>query len=205
MVVSATGLGELRNVVGTPIDRDRLRTVGSRELYVEKTGAGPAVVLVHGLGGATTVYEPQVAALAETHTVIRYDLSGHGLSPVVGPNSIESWVEELKDLIDSEGLDKVALVAHSMGTLVVTTFAATYPDRVTRVALLGPVRAQAEQAKTATRGRARAVREGGMSAVADTVVGAALSEQTRAAAARRRGRSPRAAARTEPGRLRLRL
>ena len=126
MVVSAAGLGELRNVVGTPVDRDRLRTVGSRELYVEKTGAGPAVVLVHGLGGATTVYEPQAAALAETHTVIRYDLSGHGRSPVVGPNSIESWVEELEDLIDAEGLDTAALVAHSMGTLVVTTFAATY-------------------------------------------------------------------------------
>ena len=48
---------------------------------MEKAGAGPPVVLIHGLGGTTTVYDPQAAALAEGHTVLRYDLSGHGRSP----------------------------------------------------------------------------------------------------------------------------
>ena len=75
---------------------------------------------------------------------------------------------------------RLALVAHSMGTLVANTFAARYPDRVTKVALLGAVRAQNEQAKTATRGRARTVRDGGMSAVADTIVGAAPCPGTHA-------------------------
>lgn len=63
-----------------------------------------------------------------------------------------------------------------MGTLVASAsasasaFAAAHADRVTKLALLGPVRAQAPQAKDATRARARTVREGGMSAVADTIV-----------------------------------
>jgi 2-keto-4-pentenoate hydratase/2-oxohepta-3-ene-1,7-dioic acid hydratase in catechol pathway/pimeloyl-ACP methyl ester carboxylesterase len=176
--VTATGLGELHNVVADPAGNDGLATAGTRRLFVEKTGTGPTVVLIHGLGGATTIYEPQVAALAETHTVIRYDLSGHGRSPYAGPPSIDGWVHELVELLNAEGIEQTALVAHSMGTLVANTFAARYPDRVSKVALLGAVRAQPEQAKTATRGRARTVRGGGMSAVADTIVAAALSRST---------------------------
>lgn len=176
--VSATGLGELRNVIADPARADSLVAAGTHRLFVEKSGSGPAVVLIHGLGGATTVYEPQVAALAETHTVVRYDLSGHGRSPYAGPPSIEGWVAELVELLDAEGIEQTALVAHSMGTLVANTFAARFPDRVTKVALLGAVRAQPEQAKAATRTRARTVRGGGMAAVADTVLGAALSTIT---------------------------
>jgi pimeloyl-ACP methyl ester carboxylesterase len=137
------------------------------------------VVLIHGLGGATTVYDPQVAALAEHHTVLRYDLSGHGRSPANGTPSITGWAEELAALLDAEGIEEAAVVAHSMGTLVASTFAAAHPDRVTKLALLGAVRAQGPQARQATRARARAVREGGMSAVADTLVSVATSEQTR--------------------------
>jgi pimeloyl-ACP methyl ester carboxylesterase len=179
VVVSAPGLGELTNIIGPAAGRDHLRPAAGAELFVEKTGQGSPVVLIHGLGGATTVYDPQVAALAEHHTVLRYDLSGHGRSPRNGTPSITGWVEELTALLDAEGIGETAVVAHSMGTLVASTFAAAHPGRVTKLALLGPVRAQAPQAKDATRARARTVREGGMSAVADTIVSVATSEQTR--------------------------
>lgn len=179
VTVSATGLGVLSNVIGEPADRDHLTRAGSHRLFTEQTGDGPVAVLIHGLGGTTTVYEPQIAALAETHRVLRYDLSGHGRSPVAGPNSIDGWVSELLALLDAEGIDRAALVAHSMGTLVATTFAANHPDRVSKVALLGAVRQQPDNTKTATRARARAVREGGMSAVADIIVAAALSEKSK--------------------------
>ncbi|WP_067683083.1 bifunctional fumarylacetoacetate hydrolase/alpha/beta hydrolase family protein [Nocardia miyunensis] len=178
VLVSATGLGELRNSVGAVVDRDHLVPAAGRRLFREKTGTGPAVVLIHGLGGATTVFEPQVAALAETHTVLRYDLSGHGRSPLAGAASIDAWVEELRALLDAEGMTTTALVAHSMGTLIATTFATRYPDRVSSIALLGPVRTQNDQARKGTHARARIVREGGMSAVADTIVANALSRKT---------------------------
>ncbi|MDX3697456.1 alpha/beta fold hydrolase [Streptomyces europaeiscabiei] len=179
VVVSAPGLGELTNIIGPSAGRDRLRPAAGAELFVEKSGQGSPVVLIHGLGGATTVYDPQAAALAEHHTVLRYDLSGHGRSPRNGTPSITGWVEELTALLDAEGIGETAVVAHSMGTLVAAAFAAAHPGRVTKLALLGPVRAQAPQAKDATRARARTVREGGMSAVADTIVAVATSEETR--------------------------
>ncbi|MFI6951425.1 alpha/beta fold hydrolase [Streptomyces sp. NPDC050422] len=179
VVVSAPGLGELTNTIGPAAGRDRLQSAAGAELFVERTGQGSPVVLIHGLGGATTVYERQVAALAEQHTVLRYDLSGHGRSPRNGTPSVTGWVEELAALLDAEGIEETAIVAHSMGTLVASTFAAAHPGRVTKLALLGPVRAQSPQAKQATLARARTVREGGMSAVADTIVSVATSEQTR--------------------------
>jgi 2-keto-4-pentenoate hydratase/2-oxohepta-3-ene-1,7-dioic acid hydratase in catechol pathway/pimeloyl-ACP methyl ester carboxylesterase len=179
VVVSAPGLGELTNTIGPVAGRDHLQVAAGAELFTEKTGQGSPVVLIHGLGGATTVYDPQATALAEHHTVLRYDLSGHGRSPRSGAASVTGWVEELAALLDAEGIEETAIVAHSMGTLVASTFAAAYPGRVTKLALLGPVRAQDPQAKQATRARARAVREGGMSAVADAIVSAATSEQTR--------------------------
>ncbi|MCP2160285.1 bifunctional fumarylacetoacetate hydrolase/alpha/beta hydrolase family protein [Williamsia serinedens] len=178
VTISATGLGTLRNTIGDAPDRDHLVTAAGRRIFVEQTGEGPVAVLVHGLGGASTVYEPQVSALERTHTVVRFDLSGHGRSPVAGPASIDGWVQELDAVVERTGADSVSLVAHSMGTLVATTYAARHPEKVSKVALLGAVRAQPEQAAAATRARARAVREGGMSAVADTIVSAALSDGT---------------------------
>ncbi|MEV0555150.1 alpha/beta fold hydrolase [Streptomyces sp. NPDC050597] len=179
VVVSAPGLGELTNVIGPVPGRDRLQSAGAARLFVEKSGQGTPVVFIHGLGGATTVYDQQAAALAETHTVLRYDLSGHGRSPRAGVPSIADWVEELVALLDAEGIQETAVVAHSMGTLVASHFAAAHPSRVTRLALLGPVRAPSEQARQATLARARTVREGGMSAVADAIVSVATSETTR--------------------------
>ncbi|GHJ39039.1 alpha/beta fold hydrolase [Streptomyces sp. TS71-3] len=180
VTVSAPGLGDLTNVVGPVTGGDLLVPAASARLYVERSGQGSPVVLIHGLGGATTFYDPQVAALAEDHTVLRYDLSGHGRSPRAGVPSIEGWADELLALLDAEGIEETAVVAHSMGTLVASRFAAAHPGRVTRLALLGPLRAQGEKAKAATRARARTVREGGMSAVADTIVSVATSPATRA-------------------------
>lgn len=179
VVISAPGLGELRNTIGTTPARHGPQPAHANALFVEKAGQGPPVVLIHGLGGATTVYDVQADALARTHTVIRYDLSGHGRSPQAGPAAIDRWTAELAALLDAEGIQETALVAHSMGTLVAATLAAAHPERVNRLALLGPVRAQTPPAQDALRTRARTVRAGGMPAVADTIVSAATSEQTR--------------------------
>lgn len=50
VVVSAPGLGELTNIIGPAAGRDRLRPAAGAELFVEKSGQGSPVVLIHGLG-----------------------------------------------------------------------------------------------------------------------------------------------------------
>jgi len=66
-----------------------------------------------------------------------------------------------------------------MGTLIAARLAATRPERVSKLALLGALRAQPEPAKQSTRQRAATVREKGMEAVAPGIVAAATSERTR--------------------------
>ena len=150
-----------------------------REVFVESEGEGPAVVFVHGLGGTSNFYEPQAKALAQDHRVVRFDLPGAGRSPYAGPVSIASFADDLEAVLDALELPTASVVGHSMGTIVVQHFAATRPDRVEKVVLLGAVREQPPAGKEATRQRAALVRKEGMASVADAVVGAATSEQTR--------------------------
>lgn len=155
-----------------------LTAVGTKHLFVETTGAGDDVVLVHGLGGTTSFYEPLVASLAERFKVTRYDFAGHGRSPLGEELSLESLATELALIIETRTTSgRAHLVGHSMGTLIVQHLASTRPDLVREVVLLGPVREQAQAAKEATRARAALVREKGMAAVADAVANAATADK----------------------------
>lgn len=153
--------------------------VNGRELAVEVEGEGPAVLLVHGLGGTSNFYQVQAAALAGSHTVIRVDSAGAGRSPVADGISIESHADDLAGVLDALGIESAAVVGHSMGTLVVRSLAARYPDKVTALALLGAVREPAEAGRQAQRDRAAVLRDKGTAAVAPGVVANALSETTR--------------------------
>ncbi len=153
--------------------------VNGRELAVEVDGQGPAVLLVHGLGGTSNFYQVQTDALAERFRVIRVDSAGAGRSPVADGISIESHAEDLAAVLDELGVERAAVVGHSMGTLVVRALAARHPDRVSALALLGAVREPAEAGRQAQRDRAATLRDKGTVAVAPAVVANALSETTR--------------------------
>ena len=113
--------------------------------------------------------------------MVRVDLDGHGRSPLTGPVSIDQLTKDLGALVATLPGGMAHVVAHSLGTLVAQQLAATEPERVRSLVLLGPVRAQADTAKAATRARAVTVREQGMAAVADVIVQNATSPSARAA------------------------
>jgi len=61
---------------------DQLQTVvlhGDQLKYVDQ-GSGPVVVLIHGLLGAHSNWEPQIETLSRHYRVIAPDLFGHGAS-----------------------------------------------------------------------------------------------------------------------------
>jgi 3-oxoadipate enol-lactonase len=153
--------------------------VNGRELAVEVEGDGPAVLLVHGLGGTSNFYQVQAEALAERFRVIRVDSAGAGRSPVADGIDIASHADDLAALLDALDVPAAAVVGHSMGTLVVRDLAARYPGKVSALALLGAVREPAEAGRQAQRDRAAVLREKGTAAVAPGVVANALSETTR--------------------------
>jgi 3-oxoadipate enol-lactonase len=101
------------------------------ELYYEVHGNGPAVVFAHGAGGNHLSWWQQVPVFARQHRCITFDHRGFGQSPDVpdGPGS-QTFVEDLKHLLDHLKIDRVSLVAQSMGGRTCLGFALAYPDRV---------------------------------------------------------------------------
>ena len=156
------------------------RALGNKHVWVEESGEGsPVLVGIHGLGGTCNIYGPQIAALAGAHRFVTFDLNGHGMSPLVGPISIEGWADDVVALMDDLELSDAVLVSHSMGTLVAQQVMAIAGDRVRAGAFLGPVRNLPDAARSAQADRAALVRAQGMAAVAGGISQGAVSAVTR--------------------------
>jgi 3-oxoadipate enol-lactonase len=147
-----------------------------RELAVEVNGSGPPVLMVHGLGGTSNFYQVQTEALADRFQVIRVDSAGAGRSPLADNISISSHADDLVAVLDQLGADAPAVVGHSMGTLVVRDLAARYPERVSRLALLGAVAEPTDAVRKAQRDRATTLRREGTAAIAPGIIANALAD-----------------------------
>jgi len=115
--------------------RDVYAYTGTRSL----DAALPTVVFVHGAGNDHSVWALQSRYFAHhARNVLAVDLPGHGRSEGDAMDSIEAIADWLPALLDGAGVGAAALVGHSMGALAVLECAARYPERVARIALLGP-------------------------------------------------------------------
>lgn len=105
--------------------------------YLEE-GRGPAVVLIHGLGGFAASWRPTMAALSPRCTVLAPDLPGFGHSGKPRARyTLDFFAEALHEFLTMRGLRYVSLVGHSLGAAVALAYARAHPDRVDRLALLG--------------------------------------------------------------------
>lgn len=103
----------------------RFSVATGADLWVEIAGGGPPVVLIHGNLVSAAMWEPQVPALAESFTVITYDVRGFGRSPYrPGRHSDRA---DLKALVDELGVERPNLVGLSMGANIAIDFALAYP------------------------------------------------------------------------------
>lgn len=105
-------------------------------LSYDVAGDGPPVVLVHAGVADHRMWDAVVPALAERHTVIRYDLRGFGESAL--PTGPFDDADDLRRLLDHLGHERVALVGASWGGRVAVDLALTAPDRVRSLAVLAP-------------------------------------------------------------------
>ena len=99
----------------------------------------PAIVFVHGAGNDHSVWALQSRYFAHHgRNALAIDLPGHGRSAGSALASVEAIADWVPALLDAAGIGAATLVGHSMGALAVLECAARHPQRVTRVALLGP-------------------------------------------------------------------
>lgn len=108
---------------------------GSQFIAFRQAGAGPAVLLVPGLGGLGRFWEPVMQALPGGFNSIAIDHPGVGASPDFGPQTIEGIAEQAVRLFDHLGIERCAVVGHSTGGLVAQALALDVPQRIARVVL----------------------------------------------------------------------
>ena len=121
-----------------PVEVQYLTIHGHRRAFI-KTGSGPALLLLHGLGCDHTTWLPVVAALSRRFTVIAPDLLGHGKSDKPRADySVGGYANGMRDLLTVLGIDRVTVVGHSFGGGVAMQFAYQFPERTERLVLVSP-------------------------------------------------------------------
>lgn len=105
-------------------------------IYYERTGSGPALVLIHGLGGNHAVWYRQVPRLARRYSVIT--VAQRGFSPSTGDRTdldVSRMVEDLMAVLDELNVETAALVGQSMGGWTALAAALIHPDRIRAVVM----------------------------------------------------------------------
>ncbi len=115
----------------------RTVSVYGLKIHYLEGGAGRPIIFLHGLGGSAEGMRSLATPFAAQARVLVPDQIGFGASekPAVD-YSLETLVDFLDRFMTELGIDRAALVGHSMGARVACLFTLAHPDRVDRLALL---------------------------------------------------------------------
>ncbi len=112
--------------------------VNGVHLNVEVSGEGQPLVLLHGFTGSNATWAKHRIALEPQCRVIAIEMLGHGLSdapPDAARYDMAHSAVDIAAVLNELGLEKVALLGYSMGGRIALYFAATYPEKVSRLIL----------------------------------------------------------------------
>jgi pimeloyl-ACP methyl ester carboxylesterase len=128
---------EERPEVGASVDAGGLKTN-----YLEAGSGDQHVVLVHGSGPGVTAYANWrlvMPELAKQFHVVAPDMVGFGYTdrPAGQEYGLQVWADQTLGVMDALGLDKAHLVGNSFGGSIALRVAATNPDRVDKLVLMG--------------------------------------------------------------------
>jgi 3-oxoadipate enol-lactonase len=148
----------------------KLDVAGERfNVLVEGPADAPAIMLAHALGADLTMWDRQAAVLSRHFRVVRYDSRGRSSGPAAaGPLTIADLGRDAIAILDRLKIPRAHWLGLSMGGLIGQWLLIHRPERIDRAILantaayLGPARAWDA--------RIKAVREGGVAAVAPAVI-----------------------------------
>lgn len=108
--------------------------IRGRDVRWQIAGAGPPLVLVHGLAGSRRWWDAVLPRLASQFTCHVLDLPRFGRALV--PRDTTAW---LADWFDEAGVRKASVVGHSLGGAAAARLAASRPDLVDRLVLVAAI------------------------------------------------------------------
>jgi 3-oxoadipate enol-lactonase len=111
--------------------------VNGIDLYYERMGAGPRLLLFNGSGSSIETSRPMIDVFASQFDVAVHDQRGLGGTTIPpGPYLMADYAADAAALLDHLGWDTCRVVGISFGGMVAQEFAVTWPERVERLALL---------------------------------------------------------------------
>lgn len=105
-------------------------------LHATITGEDPDVVLLHGLFGAGRNLGVIARGLGATHRVLALDARNHGESPHAPDMRYTTMAADVAETLAAHGIERAAVIGHSMGGKTAMMLALTRPDLVGRLAVL---------------------------------------------------------------------
>jgi 3-oxoadipate enol-lactonase len=107
------------------------------ELAYTRRGKGTPLVLLHGYPLDHHLWDDVAPLLEDTFDLILPDLRGFGESTTVDSAfTVDDYASDIAGLLDQLGIQKTAIVGHSMGGYVALAFARLYPERVSGLGLV---------------------------------------------------------------------
>lgn len=102
------------------------------KLSYERSGSGAPLILVHGMGSASTAWKVIRPALEEKFQVTAIDLPGHGKSDFDPNQAMDPYSLALliTKQMDELGIEKAHIAGNSLGGWIALELGAAFPDRV---------------------------------------------------------------------------
>ena len=94
-----------------------------------RAGGGPPLLLMHGSGGSLENFCRNIPAYAQHYRVIAMDTLWHGLSekPPIDDELVPTVMDQILDVLDSQGVERCRIEGQSMGGWFASHFALRYP------------------------------------------------------------------------------
>ena len=115
------------------IDVDGIR------LHVAEAGAGPALILLHGLTATHANWEHTIPAFADRWRVVAPDLPGHGRSAKPdAPYTVDFYAGVIRSLGRTLGIEEAVVVGNSLGGQIAVEMGIAYPTWTRALVLVAP-------------------------------------------------------------------
>ena len=119
-------------------DLDDFVPVPEGRIHFVKSGSGSPVVLFHPLGTSTWAWHTVMDSLGQRFTCYAFDMLGHGESDKPGKDfAMSDYAQAMDHAMQVMNIHRAHVIGNSVGAVLGVELAASYPDRIDRLVLVG--------------------------------------------------------------------